>query len=368
MTDARARGGLPSSERWSVVEPILDGALARDARERPAYLDDACGHDALLRDEVERLVAACERLERDGEYLERPAVVRFANLWDEGPDQARFRNAIADRYMIENEIGAGGMAIVYRARERGGSAVGRSVALKVLRATASAGVAARFRREIALASQLSHEHILPLLDSGDSGDRLWYTMPVVEGESLGARLRREGRLPISDVLSVLGDIARALEYAHARGVVHRDLKPDNVLLAEGRAMIADFGVAKAILAATSPGDGVRTSTGASIGTPAYMSPEQHAGEKSVDHRTDLYALGVIAYEVLTGVLPFTASSRQAVLTAHLVEIPARPSTKRREIPAVLDSLVMRLLAKRADDRPPAAADVIATLVSVDRRD
>ena len=362
MTDMGERSALPTSERWTVIEPILDGALARDASERAAYLDDACGKDASLRDEVERLVAACERVEHDGEYLERPAVVRFAHLLDDRLDLARFRAAIGDRYVIEDEAGAGGMAIVYRARDRRD---GGFVALKVLRATASASVAARFRREIVVASQLSHQNILPVLDSGDSGDRLWYTMPLVDGESLGARLRREGRPSIPEALSILRGIAEALVYAHAHGIVHRDLKPDNILLPDGHAMVADFGVAKALLAAAFPGDGIRTSTGVSVGTPAYMSPEQHAGERSVDHRADLYALGVIAYELLTGGPPFTATSRQALVTAHLVEAPARPSTKRRDVPSVIDALVMRLLAKRADDRPGSAAEAVAILASAE---
>jgi serine/threonine protein kinase len=363
MTDTGARGPLPSSERWTLLEPILDGAMAREASARAAYLAGACGTDASLRDEVERLIAACERLERDADYLEQPAVVRFANLWDERLDQARFRAAIGDRYTIEDELGAGGMAVVYRARDRGG----RLVALKVLRATASAGVAARFRQEIALASQLSHERIVPVLDSGNVDDRLWYTMPLVDGESLGGRLRRGGLLSIPDALCILRDIAEALAFAHSRGVVHRDLKPDNVLLADGRAMIADFGVAKAILAASVAEDGIRTSTGATVGTPAYMSPEQYAGEKSLDHRADLYALGVIAYEILTGAPPFSGSSRQALMTAHLAEIPSRASKRRKEIPAVVDTLVMRLLAKRAIDRPASAAEVVALLLPVQPR-
>jgi serine/threonine-protein kinase len=349
-----------------LIEPILDAALALPARERRTYLDEACGDDESLREEIERLARACERLESAESYLEQPAALRFASLWDDRLDRAKLESAIGERYEIEAEIGSGGMAIVYRARDKRD---GRLVALKVLRATASAGGAARFRREIALAAALEHPRILPLLDSGECVDRLWYTMPLVAGESLGDRVRRDGSLPIPKAVSILRDIAEALDYAHGRGVVHRDLKPDNVLLAEGRAVIADFGVAKAILTAVFGAAGtaneVRTSTGTTVGTPTYMSPEQAAGEKSVDYRTDLYALGVIAYELVTGAPPFTASSRQAMITAHLAVRPRPLSRHRRAIPPVLDSLVMRLLEKRAADRPSSAAEVIAVLTELE---
>ena len=351
-----------------MIEPILDAALALPARERRSHIDEACGDDDSLRKEIERLAGACEQLESAESYLDQPAAVRFACLWDDRLDRAKFESAIDERYEIENEIGSGGMAIVYRARDK---REGQVVALKVFRAAASAGGAARFRREMALAACLEHPRILPLLDSGECVDRLWYTMPLVAGESLGDRVRRESALPIPQSVSILRDIAEGLGYAHARGVVHRDLKPDNVLLADGRALIADFGVAKAILTATFgagvTADDVRTSTGIAVGTPTYMSPEQAAGEKSVDYRTDLYALGVIAYEILTGAPPFTASSRQAMMTAHLAARPRPLSRHRRDVPPLLDSLVMRLLEKRAGDRPASAADVLAVFAKLERR-
>jgi serine/threonine-protein kinase len=303
-------------------------------------------------------------LSDDGADLEEPAPVRFAALWDDRSELAGFRSAIGDRYEIETEVGSGGMAIVYRARDRRD---GRPVALKVLRGTASAGVATRFRREIALGSQLQHSRIVPFLDSGEACDRLWYAMPLVTGESLRDRLRREGRFSVAQTVSVLRDLTDALEYAHTRGVIHRDLKPDNIMLRDDGAAIMDFGVAKAISNATHSAvvsDGLRTSTGATVGTPAYMSPEQSAGEKSVDHRTDLYALGVVAYELLTGSPPFAASSRQAMMTAHLATRPRRISEHRPDVPSALESLVMQLLEKRPQDRPTSAGAITVELATL----
>jgi len=364
VSDAHHGAALPSSERWAVLEPLLDAALALSPHERVAYLDEACGADVSLRAEVGRLLAACDRVEDETGHLEQPAAARFASLWDDRIDEARFQAAIADRYRIEGEAGRGGMAIVYRARATPDD---RVVALKVLRTTMSAGGSARFRREIALAARLQHPHILPLLESGECDGRLWYTMPLVAGESLGDRVRREGRLSIAPAVQILSEICDALVCAHAEGVVHRDLKPDNVLLADGHALIADFGVAKAIFTATHDdtgapqADDIRTATGVGLGTPTYMAPEQAAGVRSVDHRADLYALGVIAYEILAGVTPFTGESRQALLTAHLAERPVPLSVHHRGVPAALDALVMRLLEKQAADRPGSAAEVSAAL-------
>ena len=364
VNDGLPHERLPSAERWSVLEPLMDAALDRAPDERESYLDAACAGDVALRREIGQLLAVHGRHQRETRSLEQPAAVQFASLWDEHFDEARFQAGIADRYRIDGEAGRGGMAIVYRAHHTGD---GRPVALKVLRALTSAGGSTRFRREIALATRLSHPRIVPLLDAGECDGRLWYTMPFVAGESLGARLRRDGRLPIAEVVRLLREISEGLAFAHALGIVHRDLKPDNVLLADGHAVIADFGVAKAVFVATH-GEAValgvadlRTATGVGVGTPTYMSPEQAAGERSIDHRTDLYALGVMAYELLVGVPPFTATSRQALMTAHLAERPARLSKHRRDVPAALEALVMRLLEKQATNRPASAAQVIAAL-------
>jgi serine/threonine-protein kinase len=349
-----------------VLEPVLDAAIALAPNERRAYLDAACRGDHSLRSEIERLLAAFERRSLETERLDEPAAIRFASLWDDEIDQTRFEAAIGEQFRLDGEAGRGGMAVVYRARDL---RTDRVVALKVLRATASAGGAARFRREITLAAGLAHPHILPVLDSGECDGRLWYTMPLVGGESLGDLTRREGALPIARVIQILREIAEALGWAHGHGVVHRDLKPDNVLLEDGRAIVADFGVAKALVTATSGAfaaraDDIRTATGVGVGTPTYMAPEQAAGEKSVDHRADLYALGVIAYELLAGAPPFTGPSRQTLITALLTERPRPLSAHRRDVPAALEALVMRLLAKQAADRPASASEVSAVLATL----
>jgi serine/threonine-protein kinase len=303
---------------------------------------------------VARILAAAARLDDGMLDLERPAYERFATLWDEPTDEARFQRAIEERFVIEGEAGRGGMAIVYRARDMRD---GRVVALKVVRTTAGARGAARFRREIALASRLAHPHILSPIDSGETGGRLWYTMPFIAGESLRARLDR-GPVGHAESLTLLTQIASALEYAHAQGIVHRDLKPDNVLLSEGGAIIVDFGVAKAIITSEAADDREHsTATGVTLGTPAYMAPEQAAGQKAIDHRADLYAFGVMAWQLFTGVLPFTASSRQALLTAQLSERPDVNILRRHAVPTDLQSLVMRLLEKEAANRPVSTAEV-----------
>jgi hypothetical protein len=288
------------------------------------------------------------------------------NLGSEDPnevaeDVSRLVASLADRYAIEREAGRGGMAIVYRARDLRHQ---RPVALKVVRASLAGQGLTRFRREIELAANLQHPHILPVFDSGEAAGRLWYTMPFVEGESLGDRLRRERRLGIADAVRVLREMADALDHAHARRVVHRDLKPDNVLLSGEHAMIADFGVAKALIAATHAGmettDG-STAVGVSVGTPAYMAPEQAAADPAVDHRADLYALGVIGYQLLTGVTPFAGTTPQAQLAAHLSQQPQPLSTHRGDVPPALERLIMQLLEKDAARRPRSAAAVVAEL-------
>lgn len=350
-----------SRARWAVLEPMLDRALELPPDQRPAFLREACGSDQATRDDLMRMLEAFDRLDRRAELLAAPAAERFASLWEDAGEDASFREALADRFLIEGEAGRGGMGVVHRARDL---RCDQTVALKVLRATLGGRGAARFRREIAFASRLKHPHIVSTLDSGEDAGRLWYTMPFIVGETLGARLRRERGLPLGDVVRVLREIADALSYAHTQGVMHRDLKPDNVLLAADRAMISDFGVAKALVVAAT-GDSGRdegvTTAGVRVGTPAYMAPEQAVGERTIDHRADLYALGVIAYELIAGVPPFAGVSRQTLMTAHLVATPRALVEQRANLPASLDRLIMRLLAKRAADRPDSAGEVLAEL-------
>src|SRR5213593_1356441 len=238
--------------------------------------------------------------------------------------------------------------------------LGREVVVKVLPPALAAGVNAdRFEREIQLAARLQHPHIVPLLTAGSAGDLLYYIMPHIEGESLRARLSHEHELPIGDAVRILRDVCDALAYAHGQGIVHRDIKPDNVLLSGKHSLVTDFGVAKAV--AESTGKTALTSMGVALGTPAYMAPEQAAADPSTDHRADIYAVGALAYEMLAGRPPFTAPTLQAVLAAH-VSTPPDPVTKYREsVAPQLAALVMRCLAKHPADRFQSANDVLQQL-------
>jgi eukaryotic-like serine/threonine-protein kinase len=269
----------------------------------------------------------------------------------------RLQASLGDTYRIERELGGGGMSHVFLAQE---TALGRSVVVKVLPPEMSASVnIERFRREIQLAASLQHPHIVPVLAAGQSGDLLYYTMPLVEGESLRAKLAREGEMPVSDAIRVLRDVVDALAYAHARGVVHRDIKPDNVLISGQHAVVTDFGVAKAMSA--SSGSSSLTSLGVALGTPAYMAPEQAAADPHVDHRADLYAVGAMAYEMLCGRPPFSGMSPQQVLAAHVTLPPAPLSGQRASVPPALNALVMRCLEKKPADRVQTAAEMLTQL-------
>jgi serine/threonine-protein kinase len=252
------------------------------------------------------------------------------------------------------------MSRVFLATEQ---ALRRRVVIKVLAPELARGVSAdRFRREIEVAASLQHPHIVPLLAAGEAAGHLYYTMPFVAGESLRARLLREQELPVRVATSILTDITRALAYAHRRGIVHRDIKPENVLLAEGLAQVADFGIAKALSASCE--GGALTSVGLALGTPAYMAPEQAMADPATDARADLYALGVIGYEMLAGQSPFTGRTPQQLVAAHATETPVPLEQRRASVPPALARLVMRLLHKRPADRPQSADEVLAALESV----
>jgi serine/threonine-protein kinase len=283
------------------------------------------------------------------------------------PLRERLEASLSGAFRIERELGGGGMARVFLAEER---ALGRRVVVKVLSPELVHDFSAeRFAREVRLSARLQHPNIVPVLTAGAAGDVPYYTMPFIEGESLRARLDRLGpgeRLPPAEALAVLRDVARALAYAHEFGVVHRDIKPENVLLAYDAAVVADFGVAKALaVARTEAGAGAAgtlTQAGVLVGTPAYMSPEQAAGDPNVDHRADVYAWGILAYELLAGSHPFAdRRTVQSLITANLVEPPRALSDRAAEVGPAIAGLVMRCLAKDPRDRPPTAREIVDLL-------
>ena len=265
---------------------------------------------------------------------------------------------LADRYVIERELGAGGMATVYLARDLKHD---RDVAIKVLHPDLGVALGAdRFLSEIKTTAKLQHPHILPLLDSGDADGTLYYVMPVVTGETLRARLERERQLPIGDAVRIAREVAGALDYAHRHGVIHRDIKPENVLLHDGQALVADFGIALAVQTAA----GARmTQTGLSLGTPQYMSPEQAMGERMIDARSDIYALGAVTYEMLTGDPPFAGSSVQAIVAKIISEKPTALHTLRDTVPPGVEQAVLTALAKLPADRFATAAEFATALTS-----
>jgi eukaryotic-like serine/threonine-protein kinase len=271
----------------------------------------------------------------------------------------RLKSALSDRYRIDRELGAGGMATVFLAQDLKHD---RQVAIKVLREDVSASLGTeRFLREIKVAAALQHPHILPLYDSGDAAGLLYYVMPFVDGQSLRDKLVRQGEFPVGDAVRILRDIADALSEAHRHGVVHRDLKPENVMLRGRHALVTDFGVAKALSEAT--GRQSLTTLGVALGTPTYMAPEQAVADPHVDHRADLYAFGVVAYELLTGMPPFAAASPQQVLAAHVTAAPV-PVSSHRTLSVALSTLVMRCLEKKPADRWQSAEELIAQLEAI----
>jgi len=273
----------------------------------------------------------------------------------DAPAYDRLRASLAGRYRVERELGQGGMATVFLAEDLKHH---RFVAIKVLNEDFAALLGARrFLQEIQTTAQLQHPHILQLHDSGEADGLLFYVMPFVEGESLRDRLSREGALPVAEAVRIAAEVADALDYAHRRGVVHRDIKPENILLQEGRVQVADFGIA--LSAGT--GEGRLTGTGMAVGTPGYMSPEQALGERAIDARTDVYALGAVLYELLAGVPPFTGPTAQAIVAQVITERPLPPSRHRTGIPPRLDAVTLKALEKDPADRFAGAAELSAAL-------
>ena len=270
---------------------------------------------------------------------------------------ARLTASLADRYAIDRELGAGGMATVYLAEDLKHH---RQVAIKVLRPELAAALGPdRFIQEIEIAARLQHPHILGVHDSGSADGFLYYVMPYVEGESLRERLARQGELPVHDAVRLLVEIADALAHAHSRGIVHRDIKPENVMLSGRHALVMDFGVAKAVNEAS--GRNKLTTLGVALGTPAYMAPEQAVADPLIDHRVDIYALGVVGYELLAGRPPFTGASPQQVLAAHVTQTPDPVSKYRPSLSPVLANVIMKALEKRAADRWQSAEEMLKEL-------
>jgi eukaryotic-like serine/threonine-protein kinase len=273
----------------------------------------------------------------------------------------RLLSALGGSYTIERELTGGGMALVFVGEDHD---LGRKVVIKILPPELAASVSAeRFRREILTVARLQHPHIVPILKAGEVDGLPYFVMPYVDGESIDIRLRRTPTFTVRETLGIMKDVARALAFAHAQGVVHRDIKPGNVLLAAGSATVTDFGVAKALSSARRSGEkgAGLTNTGMSLGTILYMAPEQAAGDPDIDGRADIYSLGITAYEMLAGTAPFAALGPRAMLTARLTLAPPPLSKIRKDVPAGLERLIARCLAIDPADRPQTAAELVEAL-------
>jgi len=341
---------------WDALAPLIDQVLDAEPARRPALIAELSRDDPARAAALAHLVAECER---DSPLLDRPATERFDELAAEETEPL-LPEQLAGRYQVGRALGRGGMACVYLARD---TKHGREVAIKVIRPELSISLAhERFLREIEIAARLRHPNIVPVYDSGEVDGKLYFVMPYEEGPSLGERLERDGPLPLAEGLSILRDVGRALAYAHEHGVVHRDVKPDNVMLSSGAAVVTDFGIAKAVSAALADAPGATlTQTGSSVGTPAYIAPEQATGDPSTDHRADIYSFGCLAYAVLTGHPPFRGQSTHQVIAAHLTSVPPPVSDLRPELPAGIVSLVARCLEKEPASRPQSAREVLTAL-------
>ena len=342
---------LPRAQ-WRRVKEIFDTALERMPGDRAAFLDEACGTgDSEVRRQVEALLAAQES---PPTLIETP--VAAAAVTDSPSNGPLTDGQTVGPYRVLRTLGRGGMATVYLARDERHR---RSVALKVLHpGLAHALGPERFLREIEVAANFTHPHILPLHDSGESAGLLYYVMPFIEGETLRDRLVRETQLSVEDALQIAREVADALAYAHSKGVVHRDIKPENILLCNGHALVVDFGIARALWQAEG---GRLTETGLAVGTTAYMSPEQASGERQIDGRSDVYSLACVLYEILAGEPPFTGATAQAIIAKRFSD--AAPSVRRLRagVPAEMDQAIIRALAIVPADRFAGAAEFARSL-------
>jgi serine/threonine protein kinase len=337
-------------DSWHSLESLLERALDCPPEERAAFLRVACA------DDPERL-RLLEELLADGDkpapLLETPAFEHFADLIEQGGALAAPPPLLAllnEQYRIEREIGRGGMSVVYLADDLRHD---RKVAVKIMNSTVTAAVTQeRFHSEIRIAAQLTHPHIVALYDSGDVNGLLYFVMPYITGESLRARLRRDKQLPIEEAVQIACVVADALTYAHSEHIVHRDIKPENILFKSGHAMVCDFGIAHAL---EESGVAQLSDTGVGIGTPPYMSPEQVLADPHIDHRSDIYSLGCVLYEMLAGRTPFIGALRERVVSQHISSEPQPLRLFRPEVPAPLEAAVMRAIAKLPSERFATAA-------------
>ncbi len=355
--------------RWRELAPLLDQALDLADDERAIWLDELRSRSPGLAADLAAVLAS-EAVADRRRFLDVQTDADVPNAAGGETDLGAYlQAAVGDAYTIERELGSGGMSRVFLAREQ---ALRRAVVVKVLLPVLPAGLRAeRFAREVRVAAALQHPNVVPLFKAGEAAGLPYYVMPYVSGESLRTRLTREGRMRLADALSILRDVARGLAFAHERGVVHRDVKPENVLLAGDAAVVTDFGIAKAVAAAGDEGaeraGDLRTlsAVGSMIGTPAYMAPEQAAGDPGVDHRADLYAWGVLAYELLAGVHPFgDRTTTQDLLAAHLSGTPAPISSAAPDLAPPLAALVMRCLEKDRARRPQSAREILDALATI----
>jgi TolB-like protein/Tfp pilus assembly protein PilF/tRNA A-37 threonylcarbamoyl transferase component Bud32 len=341
---------------WEKLAPLIDAILEAPPEQRSALVIELSGGDSHRHAELARMVAECEQ---STPFLTRPAAERFASLFDDEAEVA-MPEVLGGRYHIEREIGRGGMARVYLAKDPKHA---RRVAVKVIRPELAMSLGReRFLREIAIAARLRHPNIVPLYDSGDADGVLYFVMPYEEGPSLRVRLSGGVPLMVGERVSVLRDVARALAYAHEQGVVHRDVKPDNVIVSGGAAVVTDFGISKAVSVAQGVASApTLTNAGAGIGTPAYMAPEQALGDPSTDHRADIYAFGCLAYELFTGQPPFHDMPTHQLIAAHVSTKPVPVLQASRDVPREMATLIERCLEKNPDARPQSAQELVASL-------
>ena len=361
-----ANDGTPFlPENWNELSPLLDRLLDSPKEERAALLVALSDGNTARRHALEQLLIECET---ETPLLAHTAARRFSELAKD-PADVKPPEMLGDRYRVGRELGRGGMASVYLAHDLKHD---RDVAVKIIRSDLSASLGhERFLREIEIAARLRHPNIVPLYDSGQADGSLFFVMPYEEGQSLRERIRQTGALPVADALNVLRDVARALAYAHEHGVVHRDVKPDNVILSGGAAVVTDFGIAKAVsVALTDARDATLTQAGMVIGTPAYMAPEQATADASIDHRADIYSFGCLGYELFAGVPPFEFPTVHQIIAAHIATVP-RPDRRAARRRAAGRGRVARAMSgqgsSRAEYRAPATSSRCSTGILPARR-